>query len=509
MALLFVISERADAQIETLIMPGDVIEGHADLEGECSSCHAAFKRSKQRALCLGCHEDVAADVDAKTGFHGLHRKASRGPCADCHTDHEGRDADIVQLDEAAFEHEFTDFELLGKHAEAECSACHEPNAKHRDTAGDCYSCHETDNVHDEAMGTECGDCHTSTGWLDVEFDHDATGYPLIGKHLDAGCSDCHEDQTFQNTATTCFGCHAEDDVHKGRSGQECDNCHAPTGWTDTSFNHARDTSFLLDGSHAELICDDCHSEDPFADELDTNCVSCHLENDNHDGHFGDACDSCHASDEWTAVRFDHETDTGHALNGAHEPIECKACHIEPVFDVELQTDCLSCHEEDDAHDGTQGVQCLDCHNEETWQDDVFFDHDLTRFPLLGAHAEEQCDTCHDSHVFRDASMNCVDCHREVDPHADRFGDNCALCHNPVEWPQWRFDHDTQSDFLLEGAHRDVNCDSCHRRSLASQSRLGSRCADCHRADDVHDGEFGFDCGRCHSADSFREVRSIQ
>jgi hypothetical protein len=475
MTFLCVISERSEAQIETLVMPGEVIEGHAEYEKECDSCHVKFKRAGQRTLCLDCHEDVADDVNAGAGFHGLLPEARDASCASCHTDHEGRDADIVQLDERRFDHDFTDFPLLGKHT----------------------------------MGTECADCHNAVAWSEVEFDHDATGFSLIGKHREAECSGCHADQTFPAPPKNCFDCHAKDDAHDGRSGQECGNCHAPTGWEDTKFDHARDTQFALQGRHAELTCSDCHSEDPFDDEMDVACVSCHLENDNHNGHFGSTCDTCHTTDAWTVIHFDHDTDTEHRLNGAHELVACEECHVEPIFEAKPDTGCLACHEEDDAHDGTQGTICLDCHTENSWTDQVFFDHGLARFPLLGAHADEQCDACHDSHVFSDAPVECAECHREKDPHADRFPKNCALCHNPVDWLQWQFDHDRQTDFQLRGAHLDVPCDACHRRPLTAQSRLGSRCADCHRTDDVHDGEFGFDCGRCHSANSFQDVRSIQ
>lgn len=497
------------ATIETLVMPGEVIEGHAEWEPECSSCHEAFERANQRTLCLDCHEDVAADIETGSGFHGLFDDATNDECVDCHTDHEGRDADIVQLDENAFEHDFTDFPLLGGHIEVPCEDCHSPDEKFRDAPGDCLSCHEEDNVHGEFMGTECADCHSATGWLEVEFDHDTTDYPLLGKHLETPCLDCHEDRTFQGAPTTCFGCHAEDDAHDGRSGEECDNCHKPTDWTDTSFDHNRDTDFFLEGRHADLTCDDCHSEDPFADEMETTCVSCHLEDDNHGGHFGDACDTCHVSEEWITVVFDHDVDTEHPLIGAHEEVECEACHIEPIFDVALHSACNDCHAEDDAHEGEQGIQCSDCHNEASWQDDVFFDHDLTRFPLLGKHADEECESCHESHVFRDASTVCVDCHLEEDPHEGRYHDNCAACHNPVDWPEWQFDHNSETDFILDGAHITVACDDCHRQSLAALSKLGGRCGDCHRADDIHDGEFGFDCARCHSAESFKDVRSIQ
>ncbi len=509
MALALMTSERTSAQIETLVMPGEVIEGHAEFEKDCDSCHKAFKRSEQRALCLDCHEDISADIDNGFGFHGKDRSANRRACANCHTDHEGRDADIIGLDEARFDHELTDFVLTGKHLDAECNACHEPEAKHRDAPSSCYSCHEEDNVHEDFLGTDCGDCHSPEEWIAFEFDHDATGYSLLGRHRDAACLDCHADRTFQNTPTSCFACHEDDDAHDGRSGQQCENCHAPTGWDDTSFDHARDTNFVLDGNHGTLSCGDCHSEDPFADKLDAMCVSCHQEDDNHDGHFGGKCDTCHRTTEWPAVHFDHNVDTGHDLVGAHESIECTACHIEPVFVVELQGDCVSCHEDDDAHHGSQGIACNDCHNEETWTDKVFFDHDLTRFPLLGSHDDVECDSCHESHVFEDAPTACFDCHREDDSHDGRFAENCALCHNPVEWTQWFFDHDKQTGFVLEGAHASVACESCHRQSLSQQTRLGRRCGDCHRADDIHDGEFGADCGRCHSSDSFVEVRSIQ
>jgi hypothetical protein len=509
MTVSIVIPGLSTAQIKTLIMPGPVIEGHAEYEEDCELCHASFERGKQRELCLDCHEEVASDINASTGFHGRFSRASKRSCLSCHTDHEGRDADILQLNKLTFDHNYTDFTLLGTHADAQCDQCHKPDVGYQETPQDCHSCHEPDNVHQDYLGTECGDCHSPTGWLDVEYDHDTTGFALIGKHLSATCLSCHEDQTFQNTPTTCSSCHADDDAHHGKSGQQCQNCHSPVGWNDTSFDHARDTRFVLDGGHGQLNCGDCHSEDPFSDQLDTSCVSCHLEDDNHDGHFSGACDTCHVSSEWTFIIFDHDADTDHELHGAHTSIECTACHVDPIFDVALQSGCNSCHLDDDPHSGTQGTQCQDCHNESSWPDDLLFDHGLTRFPLLGAHTDTACDACHDSQVFHDAPTFCVECHRDDDPHRGRFADKCSQCHNPVDWQHWQFDHDRYTRFVLDGAHVDVACESCHRQALSVQTTLGQRCGDCHRADDVHDGEFGFNCGRCHSADSFTEVRSIQ
>jgi len=499
----------AQAQLETLVMPGDVITGHADIESECKSCHVAFDRDKQSELCMDCHEDVAADRSSKRGFHGIDRNAKRRDCSFCHVDHEGRDADIVPLDESSFRHKSTDFPLEGKHADTACGDCHESGKKHRDAPANCFACHKEDNVHGETMGTECGDCHSPVEWAKVTFDHDMTGFSLVGNHKQAACLDCHADQSFLETPTTCYGCHASDDVHDGRSGNQCENCHNPSGWLDTSFNHARDTSFDLTGKHSALMCGDCHGDDPFADQLTTTCVSCHEDDDNHDEHFGERCETCHVTNDWVQLAFDHNVETTHALNGAHTDVECTSCHIEPLFDTSPPASCGDCHKEDDPHEGTQGTVCEDCHNETSWTENVFFDHDLTRFPLLGKHGDTDCLSCHETQRFRDTSSDCLSCHESDDAHGDRFPANCAACHSPVDWSKWRFDHDRQTDFLLDGAHRYASCDSCHRQSLEVQLRLGNRCNDCHRADDIHNGEFGYDCGRCHSTDSFEEVQRIQ
>jgi hypothetical protein len=503
------LSVSSAQDIETVLMPGEVIAGHADVETECSSCHIMFDKPAQRKLCMDCHEDVASDIGAPTGYHGLHPEARSDQCSSCHTDHEGRDAEIVILVEGSFDHSFTDFELSGAHLENECSDCHANDEKHREAPSECIACHGDDTPHEETMGDDCASCHQSSEWADADFDHDTTDYPLVGKHQDAACLDCHEDPTFLNAPTTCYGCHASDDAHDGRSGQECETCHNPTDWHDSSFDHVRDTEFPLEGKHSTLKCGECHSENPFEDEMNKACASCHLEDDKHDKHRGDQCDTCHTSTEWAKPVFDHDIHTDYKLLGGHREIACIDCHVEPIFDVALMTSCDSCHLDEDPHEGVLGTQCESCHTEVNWENPVFFDHDLTRFPLLGMHIEKACEDCHATRAFANEEMACVSCHREDDTHHGNFQEQCAACHNPVAWDIWTFDHDTQTEFLLEGAHVDVACDDCHRMSLDKIKAIGGSCRDCHRAEDVHDGEFGSDCGRCHTAEAFREVRSLQ
>lgn len=490
-------------------MPGDLIRGHAELESECASCHIPFKRSEQNSLCLDCHEDVANDFSAGDGFHGKSADVESNQCASCHTDHEGRNADIMGLDTATFDHLLADFKLLGKHADADCEGCHEPNGKRRDVPQECESCHIEDDAHEGNLGTDCADCHNPSDWTDTDFDHSTTGFSLQGKHVEVECLSCHADQTHQNTPTTCFGCHSGDDVHEGRSGEQCETCHNPSSWTDTSFDHGQNTDFALEGGHAELSCGDCHSEDPFDDVMDMSCVSCHLEDDDHDGHYGPECASCHTSSAWDDSIFDHSRSSDFTLNGSHATVACIDCHVEPIFETTPGDECSSCHLEDDAHKGKLGERCTNCHDESEWLAAPFFDHDLSSFPLLGEHDNIECTDCHESQVFTDTDAGCVSCHLEDDSHDGVFDTNCGSCHNPVAWDLWLFDHNVQTDFEIDGAHVDVACDSCHRSSLASMRKTGDRCADCHRSDDVHDGEFGPDCERCHSDTSFKDVRTLQ
>ena len=61
------------------------------------------------------------------------------------------------------------------------------------------------------------------------------------------------------------------------------------------------------------------------------CVSCHLEDDAHEGINGESCEECHAFDAWDQPRFDHDTDTDFVLRGNHREVACNDCHVAPIF----------------------------------------------------------------------------------------------------------------------------------------------------------------------------------
>jgi hypothetical protein len=107
---------RSQNLFEKLVMPGPLIEGHVKLEQSCFECHVPFSRQSQSNLCLACHKEIAGDRLARRGLHGRQPDAAKQDCRYCHTDHKGRNADIIQLDRQTFDHTFTNFELKGAHS---------------------------------------------------------------------------------------------------------------------------------------------------------------------------------------------------------------------------------------------------------------------------------------------------------------------------------------------------------------------------------------------------------
>jgi hypothetical protein len=491
--------------LEKLVMPGPVIRGHADVEAECRKCHAPFRTEEQRSLCLDCHEAVGQDAQRGEGFHGRSPGALSADCRDCHAEHKGRDADVLGLDAAGFDHDLTDQPLEGAHRRAACDACHETGTKHRKAPTDCHSCHRDDDVHQGRLGTACDACHVERAWAEARFDHASTHFPLEGRHDQVDCSLCHPGERYENTATDCNSCHRLGDVHRGRFGARCESCHVPGGWTKLTFDHDRDTKFPLRGGHRGAACAACHRTGLDDRKLSSRCADCHQWDDVHHGRNGSDCERCHGAQSWTTEIFDHQQITEFPLRGAHRGVKCQRCHTGTMGIERLDTACSSCHREDDVHGRQEGGSCDACHNETAWTHRVFFEHDLTDFPLLGMHAVAACEQCHATPRYKDAPRACIRCHSEDDEHAQRLGPRCATCHNPNAWALWRFDHDVQTSFELRGAHEGLDCHQCHRVPAEDDLRMSGLCQTCHARDDRHRGAFGSNCSRCHDGASWREV----
>jgi hypothetical protein len=501
------IAHAENTSLKTLLMPGKLVQGHAKLESDCNKCHVSFEKKAQDKLCVDCHKEVAADIAKNIGFHGRITPGATPPCKQCHTDHKGRDADIVGLDRDTFNHARTDFKLEGRHAAVSCDSCHQNGKKFREAPPTCFGCHEKDDRHRGALGKECDSCHSVNGWAKTQFDHAKTNFALRGAHRDVNCAACHPAQRFRDTPQKCVSCHAINDAHNGKNGTDCKSCHNETAWKQVSFDHNRDTQFALRGSHASADCNSCHRQGKFDVKLGMACIDCHRGDDVHKGNNGSECKSCHNESRWSDSKFDHAKDTKFALKGRHDNLACDSCHRGNVNTVKLQTDCIACHRSDDIHRGQQGEDCAQCHNENGWKQQVAFDHSLTKFPLIGLHDTLPCESCHINRAFKDTSRICGDCHRADDKHKGGLGPQCGACHNPSGWRYWTFDHDKQTQFSLTGAHRELTCASCHEKP-PQQSPTPDRCYGCHAKDDRHDGRFGRNCAQCHTTDNFTDVRML-
>jgi hypothetical protein len=571
--LLVPVKGRADT-LELLFMPGDVIKGHAKYEDDCDLCHKPFSKATQRSLCLDCHKKIAVDMKQGLGFHGLSEEARETDCEHCHTDHKGREKDIVRLDRETFDHSLTDFILRGAHTKVNCAACHPPDEKYRDAQSECIDCHKDDDIHHESLGDACVDCHVEQDWGEIKYNHDETDFPLKGKHQEVACNICHPNEHYKETPadcfvchkldddhggrygnkcedchnseewkrsifdhdktefslegkhrdvdcdtchtgilydeeldTKCFSCHKDDDEHKGRYGKECNECHIPKDWKQLTFDHDK-TEFPLKEKHQEVACDACHKGDIYKEELKVDCYSCHALDDIHEGGLGEKCEDCHKPSGWKETTYDHDKETEFPLRDKHKEVECHKCHTAAVFPDKIATTCFGCHKEDDVHEGQEGEECNYCHNEKGWLVNVFFDHDLTRFPLIGLHAAVPCEECHLTTAYKDTSLDCVDCHRSDDIHEQRLGIKCDTCHNPNGWNLWRFDHDSQTEFVLDGAHNGLVCESCHKKKVKKKVSVSTACYSCHFRDDEHRGGFGKHCERCHINESFKELKKI-
>jgi hypothetical protein len=492
---------RADT-VETVLMPGQLIKGHADLEGDCKNCHARFDRKAQDGLCLDCHKDVAKDFSQHLGFHG---KQDKKECRACHTEHKGRGFNIAPFDKDKFDHKKTNFELKDSHSKVECKDCHKPGLKFREAHTVCVACHKKDDKHKGSLGDKCENCHTEKKWKDVKFDHSKTNFPLLGKHADVKCKECHADQRYKGAPTACIACHRKDDKHKAHFGDKCETCHTEKDWKTITFDHDKDTHYPLRGKHSLVTCVDCHTGFLYKQKTPTTCVACHRDDDEHKGHFGPKCETCHIEKDWNVVIFDHDKQTKYPLLGKHAEAKCEACHKGDLYKEKLQTVCFACHEKDDKHKGQEGKKCEQCHNEKSWNT-TQFDHGLTRFPLLGKHDKVECKKCHLTPEYKNAKTACVECHKKDDKHKRKLGPECEMCHNARDWKAWDYDHDTRTHFKLDGGHKGIDCLACHKEPTDKKVKVTSSCGICHAWDDVHNGSFGKDCERCHVTSSFKKIR---
>ncbi len=431
--------------------------------------------------CIGCHASP-------------HRDAGRvGSCERCHS----TAGWFVLADSVRrFDHTAVGFPLRGAHQSAPCESCHLATprsplpprvelvranflrtfAKVKMAFARCDACHA--DVHEgqfspAAAREDCAACHDETRFSPARFSlaaHDSTPFPLTGAHEATPCSACHK---------TLAG-------EPARSGH-------------------------LQFRVAALNCAACH-QDPHGGQFAGRHVAGSRVAAESEAGVRATCTPCHTTDAWTVTAFDHDS-TRYPLRGAHRRVACEKCHVppapgQPARFAGLPTSCdaVGCH--GDPHGGqfkgrhvpgsrtvgaVEGAACTPCHDTDSWTA-ITFDHDSTRYPLRGAHRDLACAKCHTSPAagaparFTGLGTTCGASGCHTDPHAGQFaqrtrGSACTSCHTEVAWANLTFDHQRDSDFPLDGAHRPLKCVACHRPAghppVVHYLPLPHRCEDCH------------------------------
>lgn len=391
----------------------------AHAKQQCNACHKPafikdnkFKQKKDsyfglNQACLSCHEDY-------------HKGGMSSNCTQCHSFDSFKNA-------TGFNHNSTKFPLLGQHKNVSCDQCHKteltngkPLKKYKGLKfANCNACHN--DVHENKFGQDCKKCHTEQSFKNVKtlsgFNHDITGFKLIGKHNDVACKSCHKTSlTAPIKHNNCSDCHTDyhnKEFAKNNVSPECNQCHTNNGFTPSTFtieNHAH-AKMPLEGAHLATPCFSCHLKSENNKQrwtfrnIGSKCIDCHtnVHKDLMDAKFipTDDCTACHTTTNWKKVSFDHSK-TNFKLEGEHAKQLCSACHYKKNQNgVSVQQfrgmnmECSSCH--NDPHVGQFAINgktdCSKCHGFNRWEDSTF-DHTNSRFKLKGAHATVKCEECH-------------------------------------------------------------------------------------------------------------------
>ena len=486
--------------IYSQISPGDLTDAHANLEGlsNCTKCHELGEQVNS-SRCLDCHKEIQSLITTNSGYHSGSEVKNKD-CWSCHSEHNGRKFRIINFDSNSFNHDKAGFKLTDAHSKADCKDCHQSkfisdsNLKKRSGTylglnQYCYSCHE--DYHQKTLSDDCSTCHDSKAFRPAaKFNHDNSKFKLTGAHLNKDCISCHpkeiknskETQKFKGVAfSNCNSCHR--DVHEGRFGADCKSCHSTASFktiNQSAFDHNR-TNYPLLGKHKIISCNSCHTSEQNKKPAHQNCTDCHK--DYHNSQFISEnkiqdCENCHTVYGFRPSTFTIESHNTakFKLTGAHLATPCESCHLktEKWEFRNIGMDCIECHDNIHKYELKEEFlpenNCQSCHNSERWSA-ISFNHDKTKFQLLGKHLKAACNNCHydkkvseeKNIIFSSLKADCETCHN--DNHFGQFRINdksdCVRCHTFENWKPEKFDHN-KTRFKLEGAHLKAECSRCHK-----------------------------------------------
>jgi len=389
------------------------------------------------------------------------------------------------------------------------------------------------NPHVRLNGKACTDCHTTSGWREVRFDHRQTSFQLLGQHQTVLCAACHDLRDFRGATSTCSSCHA--DPHRGDAGARCEQCHSEVGWRQVGALNAHARTRLPDlGVHASLRCEDCHRQtgaQQFTGRV-APCVTCHQSA--YDATTAPAhatmglptqCETCHQFTTWSFARFPQHDGIFPVYSGAHAGVwrNCFTCHTDPTtYRVFVCTTCHTQPETDPHHQGIPGYQwqstsCLACHPAGSAEGSGGSAQHDAIFPInSGTHAGKwtACADCHTDPNNRQVfSCTTGACHAQPATNGLHQGipsygytsAQCRSCH-PTGLQGTFTQHDPLFFPVFSGTHvgRWTACATCHTdpSTRATFSCITGACHAATPTNGLHQGIPGYaytsaQCRSCH------------
>lgn len=167
------------------------------VEAACEECHVNKQFQGTSMDCYSCHQQD----DEHEGEYGT-------DCAACHNPSDWEDAD--------FDHNLTQFPLVGGHAGVSCQKCHS-SGQFVGLSRVCADCHSDPTYHAGLFGLNCIQCHTVNNWS-ARYDGKHPG--IDRNHEGASCRDCHTKTLHTATCSKCHDGNPEDDGDGGGRGDD-------------------------------------------------------------------------------------------------------------------------------------------------------------------------------------------------------------------------------------------------------------------------------------------------
>lgn len=253
------------------------------VKGDCLTCHAAHQSSHEKllvvskdTLCLGCHQSLdhanhlgsLASEDQRTNIHD---PIINDNCMTCHLPHSSDDAGLLVDDqrsvclgchtELAIDLDFAQSVHSPFDDQQACTQCHDPHASDHDgmlaepSTTLCFTCHdqsiesasgrtipnmkklidESLSVHEPAANGECSSCHDSHFSVEhslLRENYPDKDYAEFNADNYAMCIRCHDSAMIEEDSPELTGFRNETQnlhfVHTNREkGRACGICHQP------------------------------------------------------------------------------------------------------------------------------------------------------------------------------------------------------------------------------------------------------------------------------------------